>query len=205
MCQVCSKGNSEECMLLCDGCDDSYHTYCLIPPLISVPKGDWRCPCCVAEVCYIHFCQMLGRYRELFCAYCLMSFAVICCSIILSCVLWLFLFFTIALNLLSSVMMSLAPNHGSHRGGVGRGLARSSNLGLFAAFILPEDRNIAYQPDVITVSWNEVIPYFVLVFRNVTSLKRLLALSKLRGNIHCNHLEKKQIPSRGLTLKCLLR
>ena len=37
-------------MLLCDGCDDSYHTYCLIPPLASVPRGDWRCPRCVAEV-----------------------------------------------------------------------------------------------------------------------------------------------------------
>ena len=50
LCQVCSKGDSEESMLLCDGCDDSYHTYCLIPPLTSVPRGDWRCPRCVAEV-----------------------------------------------------------------------------------------------------------------------------------------------------------
>ncbi|XP_015761819.1 PREDICTED: LOW QUALITY PROTEIN: lysine-specific demethylase 5A-like [Acropora digitifera] len=51
LCQVCSKGDSEESMLLCDGCDDSYHTYCLIPPLSSVPRGDWRCPRCVAEEC----------------------------------------------------------------------------------------------------------------------------------------------------------
>lgn len=36
-------------MLLCDGCDDSYHTFCLIPPLSEIPKGDWRCPKCVAE------------------------------------------------------------------------------------------------------------------------------------------------------------
>ena len=36
-------------MLLCDGCDDSYHTFCLNPPLNEIPKGDWRCPCCVAE------------------------------------------------------------------------------------------------------------------------------------------------------------
>lgn len=50
LCQVCSKGDSEESMLLCDGCDDSYHTYCLIPPLTAVPRGDWRCPRCVAEV-----------------------------------------------------------------------------------------------------------------------------------------------------------
>ena len=38
-------------MLLCDGCDDSYHTFCLIPALKEIPKGDWRCPRCVAEVC----------------------------------------------------------------------------------------------------------------------------------------------------------
>lgn len=36
-------------MLLCDGCDDSYHTFCLLPPLSEIPKGDWRCPRCVAE------------------------------------------------------------------------------------------------------------------------------------------------------------
>jgi hypothetical protein len=26
-------------MLLCDGCDDSYHTFCLLPPLLEIPKG----------------------------------------------------------------------------------------------------------------------------------------------------------------------
>eukprot|EP00794_Sanderia_malayensis_P006077 gene6077-6780_t len=51
MCQVCDKGDSEESMLLCDGCDSSYHTFCLIPPLNSVPPGDWRCPKCVAQEC----------------------------------------------------------------------------------------------------------------------------------------------------------
>ena len=51
MCQNCSKGDAEEQMLLCDGCDDSYHTFCLMPPLAEIPQGDWRCPKCVlAEV-----------------------------------------------------------------------------------------------------------------------------------------------------------
>ncbi|XP_044751184.1 lysine-specific demethylase lid [Coccinella septempunctata] len=49
VCHNCSRGDSEEFMLLCDGCDDSYHTFCLMPPLSDVPKGDWRCPKCVAE------------------------------------------------------------------------------------------------------------------------------------------------------------
>jgi hypothetical protein len=28
-------------MLLCDGCDDAYHMFCLDPPLKSIPEGDW--------------------------------------------------------------------------------------------------------------------------------------------------------------------
>uniref|UniRef100_A0A8D0DDX6 [histone H3]-trimethyl-L-lysine(4) demethylase n=1 Tax=Sander lucioperca TaxID=283035 RepID=A0A8D0DDX6_SANLU len=51
LCLVCGRGDEEDRLLLCDGCDDSYHTFCLIPPLHDVPKGDWRCPKCVAEEC----------------------------------------------------------------------------------------------------------------------------------------------------------
>ncbi|PSN53133.1 Lysine-specific demethylase lid [Blattella germanica] len=49
VCHICGRGDAEESMLLCDGCDDSYHTFCLLPPLLDIPKGDWRCPKCVAE------------------------------------------------------------------------------------------------------------------------------------------------------------
>ncbi|KAJ8403965.1 hypothetical protein AAFF_G00343150, partial [Aldrovandia affinis] len=34
-------------LLLCDDCDVSYHTYCLDPPLHTVPKGGWKCKWCV--------------------------------------------------------------------------------------------------------------------------------------------------------------
>uniref|UniRef100_A0A7N8YCY5 [histone H3]-trimethyl-L-lysine(4) demethylase n=1 Tax=Mastacembelus armatus TaxID=205130 RepID=A0A7N8YCY5_9TELE len=51
MCLVCGSGSSEDRLLLCDGCDDSYHIFCLIPPLHDVPKGDWRCPKCLAQEC----------------------------------------------------------------------------------------------------------------------------------------------------------
>ncbi|CAG9828368.1 unnamed protein product [Diabrotica balteata] len=49
ICRNCNGGDDEEYMLLCDGCDDSYHTFCLMPPLLEIPAGDWRCPKCVAE------------------------------------------------------------------------------------------------------------------------------------------------------------
>ena len=48
MTRNCGKGDSEDQMLLCDGCDDSYHMFCLTPPLTEVPKGDWRCPKCIS-------------------------------------------------------------------------------------------------------------------------------------------------------------
>ncbi|GFR98729.1 lysine-specific demethylase 5A [Elysia marginata] len=50
-CHMCGRGDGEEYMLLCDGCDDAFHTYCLVPPLSEVPKGDWRCPSCVKQAC----------------------------------------------------------------------------------------------------------------------------------------------------------
>uniref|UniRef100_A0A1B0AWY0 [histone H3]-trimethyl-L-lysine(4) demethylase n=1 Tax=Glossina palpalis gambiensis TaxID=67801 RepID=A0A1B0AWY0_9MUSC len=49
ICHICNRGDVEESMLLCDGCDDSYHTFCLLPPLSCIPKGEWLCPRCVVE------------------------------------------------------------------------------------------------------------------------------------------------------------
>ena len=33
-------------MLLCDGCDKGFHTYCVDPPIEVIPEGDWFCPEC---------------------------------------------------------------------------------------------------------------------------------------------------------------
>ncbi|XP_076847642.1 lysine-specific demethylase 5C isoform X2 [Brachyhypopomus gauderio] len=51
VCRMCGRGDDDEKLLLCDGCDDNYHTFCLLPPLTDAPKGNWRCPKCVAEEC----------------------------------------------------------------------------------------------------------------------------------------------------------
>ncbi|XP_052459814.1 lysine-specific demethylase 5C isoform X2 [Carassius gibelio] len=51
VCRMCGRGDEDEKLMLCDGCDDNYHTFCLIPPLSDPPKGNWRCPKCVAEEC----------------------------------------------------------------------------------------------------------------------------------------------------------
>lgn len=45
-CGRCSKSNEPEWILLCDRCDDGYHTTCCIPPLMFIPDGDWFCPPC---------------------------------------------------------------------------------------------------------------------------------------------------------------
>ncbi|KAK2851651.1 hypothetical protein Q5P01_007927 [Channa striata] len=48
-CQVCRKGDNDECLLLCDSCDRGCHMYCLRPKITQVPEGDWFCPACVAK------------------------------------------------------------------------------------------------------------------------------------------------------------
>ncbi|XP_051864987.1 lysine-specific demethylase 5C [Pristis pectinata] len=51
VCVICSRTVEDSKMVLCEGCEDSYHTFCLIPPLPEIPRGDWRCPKCVVEEC----------------------------------------------------------------------------------------------------------------------------------------------------------
>ncbi|KAF3420049.1 hypothetical protein E2986_02862 [Frieseomelitta varia] len=41
-CQFCHSGDNEDKLLLCDGCDRGYHTYCFRPKMENIPDGD--CP-----------------------------------------------------------------------------------------------------------------------------------------------------------------
>jgi hypothetical protein len=45
----CGSGEDGARLLICDGCDECWHVYCLHPPLPEVPAGDWFCPVCVPE------------------------------------------------------------------------------------------------------------------------------------------------------------
>ena len=46
-CETCGKGDDATSLLLCDGCDSGYHTYCLDPPVKTIPERDWYCNRCL--------------------------------------------------------------------------------------------------------------------------------------------------------------
>ena len=41
LCMQCHKSSKPEVLLLCDMCDDAWHTFCLKPSLWYVPDDDW--------------------------------------------------------------------------------------------------------------------------------------------------------------------
>lgn len=49
LCEICSQGDREDRMLLCDDCNLGYHMDCLNPPLTEVPTGSWYCDNCFAS------------------------------------------------------------------------------------------------------------------------------------------------------------
>ncbi|XP_057775815.1 lysine-specific demethylase JMJ17 isoform X2 [Salvia miltiorrhiza] len=47
ICEQCKSGFHGDVMLLCDRCDKGWHTYCLSPPLMTIPPGNWYCLECL--------------------------------------------------------------------------------------------------------------------------------------------------------------
>jgi transposase InsO family protein len=45
-CTLCGDHRRANRLLMCDGCNLGYHTFCLTPPLIDIPEGIWICPTC---------------------------------------------------------------------------------------------------------------------------------------------------------------
>ncbi|GAA50737.1 bromodomain adjacent to zinc finger domain protein 2B [Clonorchis sinensis] len=60
LCQICRKDSNEAQLLLCDGCDHGYHTYCFRPPLVDIPPGDWFCYDCVSKATGRQVCFVCG-------------------------------------------------------------------------------------------------------------------------------------------------
>ena len=45
-CSVCDHPGGADNMVVCEKCEQCYHLRCLIPPMTTVPSGDWFCPAC---------------------------------------------------------------------------------------------------------------------------------------------------------------
>ncbi|KAL4720569.1 hypothetical protein ACJJTC_018279, partial [Scirpophaga incertulas] len=72
-CQFCLSGDNEDQLLLCDGCDKGYHTYCFKPRMDKIPEGDWYCWECVNKARGERVCIVCGGSaagRTIPCALC---------------------------------------------------------------------------------------------------------------------------------------
>ena len=49
-CEVCGRGDREDEVLLCDGCDNGFHIFCLKPALKKIPDDEWFCERCKAAL-----------------------------------------------------------------------------------------------------------------------------------------------------------
>uniref|UniRef100_A0A2H1W842 SFRICE_015710 n=1 Tax=Spodoptera frugiperda TaxID=7108 RepID=A0A2H1W842_SPOFR len=73
-CQFCQSGDNEDQLLLCDGCDKGYHTYCFKPSMDEIPDGDWYCWECINKARGQRVCIVCGgamsAARTIPCALC---------------------------------------------------------------------------------------------------------------------------------------
>lgn len=45
-CRTCKRTDREEQLLLCDECNNCFHTDCLSPPVITLAESEWYCHLC---------------------------------------------------------------------------------------------------------------------------------------------------------------
>ncbi|GMT33156.1 hypothetical protein PFISCL1PPCAC_24453, partial [Pristionchus fissidentatus] len=62
-CKKCKKSDHWEVLLLCDECDDAWHTWCLTPQLWFVPDDDWFCPKCTHGMLIEKLCRVMDALK----------------------------------------------------------------------------------------------------------------------------------------------
>jgi hypothetical protein len=63
-CAICKTGEDDHYLLICDDCDKGYHTYCLRPVVVNIPRGDWSCNKCGTRDCsLVTFEDVLGEVK----------------------------------------------------------------------------------------------------------------------------------------------
>ncbi|KAL3684586.1 hypothetical protein R1sor_002608 [Riccia sorocarpa] len=65
-CKSCGSGDSEAEMVLCDGCDLGFHTFCLRPILAAVPAEEWFCPSCTKSPAVKEFPKIQTKIIDFF-------------------------------------------------------------------------------------------------------------------------------------------
>jgi len=67
VCEKCRRVESDDKLLLCDYCDDAYHSYCLGEVLVDLPEEHeiWACPSCRSELEQIEKKEKMERESEI--------------------------------------------------------------------------------------------------------------------------------------------
>lgn len=69
-CDICGIDKDDNLIIICDECHTGFHTYCLRPVMVNIPKGDWLCHNCApanSQVPFDQYCKnMSGNNKEIF-------------------------------------------------------------------------------------------------------------------------------------------
>jgi len=49
ICKICNIDKDDNLVVICDECHSGFHTYCLRPVMVNIPKDEWFCSACALE------------------------------------------------------------------------------------------------------------------------------------------------------------